>query len=136
MGTNFYFKVKGVDKIAEQFKGLSSLITDEMVDNLKYRLFDIHIGKTSSGWKPIFESQSYFKTMDELESFYEQHKETLIMEDEYGTPYTWEELKERLFDWNPKGKSSLRDANKEGYNRDNSYYIDNRGYEWTKSKFS
>ena len=135
MGTNFYFKVKGVDQIAEQFKGLSSLISDEMVENLKYRLFNIHIGKTSAGWKPIFESQEYFKTMDELESFYEQHKETLAMEDEYGTEYTWEELKERLFNWNPTGKSNVRNADKEKYNYNGSYYRDNRGYEWTKSNF-
>jgi len=135
MGTNFYFKVKGVDQIAEQFKGLSPLIMDEMVDNLKYRLFDIHIGKTSAGWKPIFESQDYFKTMDELESFYEQHKETLVMEDEYGTEYTWEGLKERLFGWNPTGRSNVVNADSEGYNHNGSYYTDNRGYDWTKSIF-
>ncbi|HEY5562731.1 MAG TPA: hypothetical protein VIK72_13425 [Clostridiaceae bacterium] len=136
MGTNFYFRVKGADKIAEQFKGLSSLITDDMIDGLKYRLVNIHIGKTSCGWKPLFESQSYFKSMDELEAFYQQHKETIIVEDEYETEYTWEGLKERLFNWNPTGKSCVKDANKEEYNYHDSYYVDNTGYEWTKSEFS
>lgn len=136
MSTNYYFEVRDADKIVEQIKAINPFITEKTLTRIKDELTEIHIGKRSGGWKPLFEASEHFSNMEELEIFYNTNKDSLIIKSEYGYNMTWEELTEELFEWGKGDRSSVRDAIIEGYMRDNDYYIDEQGYEWCKHEFS
>lgn len=127
MSTNYYFKVKNVEKIAEQFRALSPLITDVMVDNIIKELGEVHISQTAGQWKPLFESQEYFKNIKELEQFYQANKDQLTIESEYGTVFTWDEFKDYMVSDNSISKTRFPLGDK--------LYIDEDGFEWKTGWF-
>lgn len=135
MSTNFYFKVKGIDQIVEQFKSLSSLITDEMVYEVMKKLGIIHISQTAGQWKPLFESQKYFKTMKELELFFLTHQGQLIIENEYGVEYKWEEFKDYMTKDNKEGKTRIGIEKDCIIDLSEKMYIDEEGFEWMIGEF-
>lgn len=135
MSTNYYFEAKDVDEIIERLKSVSPLISNEDLKRIKNGLTNIHIGKRSGGWQPLFEASEYFSNMKELKSFYNTYKDILIIKSEYNYEMTWEELTEELFEWGKDERSSVREAIIEGWNKDKSYYIDDDGYEWHKGEF-
>ena len=51
----------------------------------------LHICKISIGWRPLFESTKYYKSMQELKNFYEKNKNRISITDEYGEEqgYEW-----------------------------------------------
>lgn len=135
MSTNYYFKVKNVDKITEQFKALSSLITQEMVDSVIKKLGEIHISQTVGQWKPLFESQDHFKTMKELEQFYQANKDQLTIENEYGIVFTWDEFKDYMISDNSISKSRTGTHDNAFKQDDKKFYIDDEGFEWLIGDF-
>ena len=134
MSNNYYFKVKNVSQIVEQFKALSPLITQEMIDNVVKKLGEIHISQTNGHWKPLFESQEYFKSMKELEQFYQTNKDQLTIVSEYGVEFTWKEFKDYMISDNDISKSR-KELHDEYIDLTNKFYIDDDGFEWLIGEF-
>ena len=134
MSNNYYFKVKDVDKIAEQFRALSPLITNDMVNDVIKKLGEIHISQTAGQWKPLFESQEHFKNMKELEQFYQANKNQLTIESELGIVFTWDEFKDYMVSDNDISKSRKK-MHDEYVDLANKFYIDDDGFEWLIGEF-
>ena len=124
MGTNFYMMTR--DKT----------IRDKWIKDDNYHLtdcpdwgYEIHVAKTSAGWKPLFESHHNIHSVAQYKQMYDNG---FAIHDEYGRTYTWDEFKERVIDWNkddPDARSHL------DYSQ-NDYYFDHEGYEFTDREFS
>jgi hypothetical protein len=56
--------------------------------------YEIHIAKTSAGWKPCFEAHEHIRSVADLKMLYD--KEGVIIYDEYGTEYDWDAFVERV----------------------------------------
>lgn len=70
----------------------------EIVDE-PYFGYEIHIGKRSCGWKPLFqEHKNAYTSVSEMLKFLMDHPDIHIF-DEYGDPHSIEHLKEELVDW-------------------------------------
>lgn len=63
--------------------------------------YEIHIGKRSMGWKPLFqEHKNAYDSVEGLIDFVIEHN--ILLYDEYGTILTEKELEENLIDWGEK----------------------------------
>lgn len=94
MGTNYYMMTKDKTIVEEYFP-------DEykIVDN-PYLGYEIHIGKQSWGWCPLFERHDKaYNSVEAMLKFLEFHKVDIEIYDEYGEKFSIAELKEELIDW-------------------------------------
>lgn len=139
MGTNFYLRDRATREAKENMSNEINTLLDryELSDDivrLKSEISsvinniysdDIHIAKTSCGWKPIFQShENKFSNMNELKDFYLDNIRNFEIIDEYNNVYTWEEFVERVLNF---GKNGL----------DQTYAKrDSLGYFWTNEDFS
>ena len=90
MGTNFYLLVKN--------KSIAEKIGDfELTDKPDWG-YEIHIGKRSSGWLPIFQSHPGIKSVKDFEYYCTMPNVRIY--NEYYEEFTWEQLKEELIYWN------------------------------------
>lgn len=121
MGTNYYMITKNKDLAHEYFA--------EKCDyggkypeylNQEYELYDvpdfyyeIHLNKLSYGWSPLFQIHKAFRTFNELEQFYNDHKDDLTFEDEYGREYTFEEYKQEVIEHSEVEPKSVKWVYKE-----------------------
>lgn len=99
MSTNYYMLSQDKKFVEKYFHGEYQL-TDTPVFG-----YEIHIGKRSMGWKPLFqEHKNAYKSVSELMNFIKLHTRThvIYLYDEYGTILTEKELKENLIDWGEK----------------------------------
>lgn len=122
MGTNYYFKVKEdfLNDAINFFK--SKPFTEGVTEYLKKEYEEgIHIGKRSCGWKPLFRKTRYYSTVNEIIKFYEDNKDSLIIETEYGYVLTLDELKEELIFWNRNNHDVKEHSG--GYYDENGYYF-------------
>ena len=70
----------------------------EIVDD-PYLGYEIHIGKRSAGWKPLFEAHdNAYTSVSEMLNFIMNHPEIHIF-DEYGESLSIVQLKEELINW-------------------------------------
>ena len=90
MGTNFYLMTKN-KSIAEQIGDF------ELTDTPDWG-YEIHIGKRSYGWLPLFQSHRGIKSIKDIEKWCELPEITII--NEYDEEFTWEQLQEELIYWN------------------------------------
>lgn len=67
----------------------------ELTDTPEFR-YEIHLNKCSCGWRPLFQKHKAFSTFQDLEKFYMEHKEDIIIEDEYGDKYSFKEYKNEI----------------------------------------
>lgn len=133
MSTNYYFKV--VDAINISFKGNDSIIKKDLMETLNQELSKasyIHIGKRSVGWKPLFQRTKYFSSVEEIEKFYNENKENLIIINEYEETLSFKDLKMQLIDWN-KDKPDVNEHESDGYI---TYYQDKDGFDFSLEEFS
>ena len=94
MGTNYYMIVKDLH-LAERY------FPDEYeVVGKPYYGCQIHIGKRSFGWSPLFQwHENAYKSVKEMLKFLEVYKSQIEIFDEYNLKFSIEELKEELVDW-------------------------------------
>ena len=88
MGTNYYLfttKKTIANELGEHC---------ELTDSPKLG-YELHLGKTSCGWKPLLQSNPCFKTFNEFEKYFEAHKGLKIF-DEYEREYKFDEFKQLL----------------------------------------
>ena len=82
-----------------------------------------HIGKTSGGWKPLFNSNPLYSSVKEIRDFYLRNPEFEIV-DEYGEVYTWNEFTERVLKFGENNKTHIgQDVGTA------QYWLDEEGYE-------
>lgn len=90
MGTNYYMVTKDKDFVDKYFKGEYEFDEDSAA-------YEIHIGKHSSGWKPIFRMHSMaYNSVKEMKEFIIKHNMAIIAE--YGSSLTLDDLQKCLFD--------------------------------------
>ena len=93
MGTNFYMMTTDKELVHECFPDEYEIVEEPY---LGYR---IHIGKRSSGWRPLFEAhKKAYSSISEMIQFLVEHPSINIY-DEYGTSYAIAQLKEELINW-------------------------------------
>lgn len=94
MGTNYYMITKHRYIVEKYFPDEYDIVDEP------YFAYEIHIGKQSLGWKPIFEwHENAYKSIKEMLKFLEVHKSEIEIFDEYNSKFSIEELKEELVDW-------------------------------------
>lgn len=154
MGTNYYFENKKSISEAQKFnEGLDSLINEFKAKLIEYGCNndlllnpledirysngktskEIHIGKRSAGWKPLFEIQEEYHGVSGMKRWYEQNKKEWNIVNEYGEPFTWDELEKELINW--IGEKSHIEFMNNNYLHSSGYSIID-GYEWCEGEFS
>lgn len=128
MSTNYYLKLK--EEKRNQLDNLLNIIFNEKFKNIYNDEItsiinkEIHIGKSSSGWRPLFERTNYFESLKEFIKFYNDHKSDFDIVDEYNRIISWEEFEKEMI------------INKSGnFSQDYSYYFDEDGYWFNKREF-
>lgn len=89
MGTNFYFFTQ--NRAVADLMGPKREVTD--IPELGW---EMHIAKTSCGWKPVFEEHEHIHSVRDLDRFYHDNMRHLTIFDEYGQKYSWPEFEERV----------------------------------------
>lgn len=144
MGTNFYFRFK--DKQAKNLWFKQDEY--ELVDEPDFA-YEVHIAKTSIGWKPLFQAAKGYRSVAEMKEAYDSIPGCKIV-DEYGAEYTWREFKERVLDFNRSKRcvASEQDVDdthcishilyEDPYwpSYKPQYFYDQDGYEFTTGQFS
>ena len=71
----------------------------EIVDD-PYLGYEIHIGKRSCGWRPLFEAHNdAYDSVSGLLDFLQKYQDKVEIYDEYNELHTIEQLKEELINW-------------------------------------
>lgn len=145
MSTNYYFKIKNSEAIKNEIKQLLKeeklgYILGEKILNDKGWIFNdtIHIGRTASSWKPLFEKTEQYSSVREMIQFYENNRDSLIIIDEYGNEITFAQLKEIMID-NQKGKENMVIEDKNSIISEffkTTIYEDEDGFQFDKTEFS
>ncbi len=154
MGTNYYFEnKKSIEESRQYNEGLEELISTFKTKLIEYgcdkdRLLDklddirysngkmskeIHIGKRSAGWKPLFEIQKEYHGVSGMKKWYEQNKEDWNIVNEYGEQLTWDNLEKELIKWS--GEKSHIEFMNNNYLHSRGYSIID-GFEWCEGEFS
>lgn len=95
MSTNYYMLSQDKNFVEKYFPKEYTL-TDTPIFG-----YEIHIGKRSMGWKPLFqEHKNAYDSVEGLVDFITKH--SVVLYDEYGSLLTEKELKENLIDWGEK----------------------------------
>lgn len=92
MGTNFYFYTRS--QAVAKLMGPRAEPTDRHND-----AWELHIAKTSFGWKPIFEEHPLIHSVKDLQKFYADNQTRVTICDEYGQFYSWPEFEERVINF-------------------------------------
>lgn len=105
MGTNYYMFTKSKKLAEKYFPG-----EYELTDRPSRLGYEIHIGKRSAGWKPLFEQhKKAYDSVKGMLRFMQKHPQTIRIFDEYGKELTVNGLCEELISWGdnqPKEKLS------------------------------
>lgn len=109
MSTNYYMLIKDKDFVNQYFSGEYEL------GNLSFAGYEIHIGKRSCGWKPLFEAHPLaYHSVEEMLEFIKNHKSKIKLYDEYHHQLSINDLKEELVDWEKDQESRIIDLKDEG----------------------
>ena len=87
MGTNFYMFTR--KRELKPMFGSKVELTDEPEFG-----YEIHIAKTSAGWKPCFEAHEHIRSVADLKLLYDLGDVSIL--DEYGKEYNWQGFVERV----------------------------------------
>lgn len=70
------------------------------ITDIPYFGYEIHIGKRSAGWKPLFqEHKNAYNSVEEMKGFIRKHQRSIRIFDEYAREFTLEQLEEELITW-------------------------------------
>lgn len=94
MGTNYYMMTKS-KKLVERYFPYEYEIVDT-----PYFGYEIHIGKRSCGWKPLFqEHKNAYDSVTGMKEFIKKHQKSIHIFDEYCREFTLEQLEDELINW-------------------------------------
>lgn len=73
--------------------------------DVPYFGYEVHLGKRSSGWKPLFQTHNRaYRSVKEMLEFLRREKGKYRLYDEFGRELSIEELIAELVDWGDKQK--------------------------------
>lgn len=135
MGSNFYLHTKNKN-LVQKYAPYSYELTDEPEFG-----YEIHIGKTSCGWLPLFQAhQDGISSIKQYKEAYATGEFKIF--DEYGTEYTWKEFDKRVLQFNggkkgvaPKKKIE-QDKNSAYYDKNMPEYLPISHFEYADGKYS
>lgn len=82
-------------KLVEKYFPCEYKITDT-----PYFGYEIHIGKRSAGWKPLFqEHKNAYDSVEGMKEFIKKNRRNIRVFDEYSREFTLEELEDELITW-------------------------------------
>lgn len=127
MSAYYYFKMKLDVDIKNN---VSENAKKKMEDKIRKVLEDmskICVAKMSIAKKPLFCSNEYFRTYEELERFYEENKDNITIVDNYGIVFSYEKFKNEV--------DFFQNQNFVRSNKECGTYcvIDNKGYEFSSN---
>lgn len=94
MSTNYYMITKDKDFVKKYFPNEYEL-TD-----LPYFGYEVHIGKRSIGWKPLFQGhKKAYNSVSEMIDFFKRFDNECMLYDEYNRILSIEQLNEELVKW-------------------------------------
>ena len=94
MGTNYYMMIKNKELVEKYFPN-----EYELTDSPCFG-YEVHIGKQSFGWKPLFEWHgNAYKSVEDMLNFLKIHDIYIEIFDEYEKSFSIDELKEDFIDW-------------------------------------
>lgn len=94
MGTNFYMMTANKELVEKHF-----FSEYEIVDT-PYFGYEIHIGKRSCGWKPLFqEHKNAYDSVEGMKKFIRNNSNDIRIFDEYNREFSLEELEDELITW-------------------------------------
>ena len=144
MGTNYYFFSRSKETATHMGPKV------EVVDEPEFG-YELHIAKTSAGWKPLFEAHRDIRSVRDLRRFYDnarRHDDTMTILDEYGQTYTWAEFERRVIQhgspqvWNERGgyydgnwRSEAENDCERPWNHWEGEWADRDGYRFQESEF-
>ena len=94
MGTNYYMMIENKELVEKYFPN-----EYELTDSPCFG-YEVHIGKQSFGWKPLFEWHgNAYKSVEDMLNFLKIHDTYIEIFDEYEKNFSIDELKEDFIDW-------------------------------------
>lgn len=124
MGTNFYLLTKDREKREKWFEFNEFSLTDTPDWG-----YEIHIAKTSCGWRPLFEDHKLVHSVAMIKKIYDEGGFQIV--DEYGQYYTWDEFQERVLNFNRDNPEALSHPDYEDGRYRSQYFTDHEGYEFS-----
>lgn len=108
MSTNYYMMTTDKELVHRYFPDEYKIVEDP------YLGYEIHIGKRSVGWRPLFEAhENAYKSVSEMMTFIMEHPEVHLF-DEYGDSLSITQLKDELVDWADHQEKRIIDYEKVG----------------------
>lgn len=102
MSTNYYMMTTNKDLAEKHFPN------EYRVTDSPYFGYEIHIGKRSCGWKPLFqEHKNAYSSVKEMLGFSLVNKNDIRIFDEYERELDINELKEELITWEEKQEKRM-----------------------------
>lgn len=129
MGTNFYMFTKNKEVKNKYFPNNTTCLVDEPEFG-----YELHIAKTSCGWKPLFQAHENIKSVTDYGYLYFEYKCKIY--DEYGEEYSWMDFEERVVNWNKDNPEAISHFEYENGKYAQYYFKDDDGYEFSIGEFS
>lgn len=102
MSTNYYMMTTNKDLVEKHFPN------EYTVTDSPYFGYEIHIGKRSCGWKPLFqEHKNAYSSVKEMLGFFLINKNDIRIFDEYERELDINELEEELIAWEEKQEKRM-----------------------------
>lgn len=102
MSTNYYFQINSGLTTSDN---VSIKVQDYLFNQVDSEL---HIGKKSAGWPPLFRANKFYSSVKEMKEFYEENKDCLTIVDEYeDRELSWRDLESELINWNKDNKDAI-----------------------------
>lgn len=98
MSTNYYMHTTDKEFVKKHF--CQNNKEEYSIVDEPYLSYEIHIGKRSHGWKPLFAThRDAYNSVQELIDFIKNNNDKIRIFDEYSIELSLDELKEELIDW-------------------------------------
>lgn len=102
MSTNYYMMTTNKDLVEKHFPN------EYTVTDSPYFGYEIHIGKSSCGWKPLFqEHKNAYSSVKEMLGFLLVNNNDIRIFDEYERELDVNELKEELITWEERQEKRM-----------------------------
>ncbi|MBP1308983.1 hypothetical protein JOD82_002003 [Paenibacillus sp. 1182] len=124
MSVNYYFKDLKVQQAKiELEQAISAMKTTDLLFIEKATLpstvrvlnevKELHIGQYAFGTLLLKRNELFYSSVPEMKEFYTKNQDRLIIENEYGVVYTWEEFEKDVLSDPPRHGNFIQDA--QGY---------------------
>jgi len=128
MGTNFYLMTSDRQKRDKWFDEYECELTDTPEWG-----YEVHIAKTSCGWKPLFEAHKRIRSVRDIKAAI---SDGFRVVDEYGTFYNLDEFVDRVVKFNAENQDAISHQCYDGCRYANDHFLDTEGYEFAQYSFS